>query len=97
MTCGRAWLGRLAALGLALSWSATALPAPDTAPNAPASSPATTGKDADTACYPPCRAGFLCHDGWLQHKMSHDVSSGSGSAAFRLSQGVFNIGFIFAD
>ncbi|HVW27223.1 MAG TPA: hypothetical protein VHC69_17775 [Polyangiaceae bacterium] len=45
------------------------------------------------------RFGMFTEIGWLQHKMSHDASSGatSGSADFRLSQGVFNIGFIFGD
>jgi hypothetical protein len=41
--------------------------------------------------------GMFTEIGWLQHKMSHDASSGSGSADFRLSQGVWNIGFILGD
>jgi hypothetical protein len=43
------------------------------------------------------RFGMFTEIGWLQHKMSHDASSGPGSAAFRLSQGVWNIGFILGD
>ena len=41
------------------------------------------------------RFGMFTELGWMQHKMSH--GSGSGSTAFRLSQGVWNIGFLFAD
>jgi hypothetical protein len=43
------------------------------------------------------RFGMFTEIGWLQHKMSHDARSGAvtGSADFTLSQGIFNIGFIF--
>lgn len=64
-----------AVAAFALSWNALALAAPPTttpAPPAeppppvqgqtPASEPAATARDADTACYPPCRAGYLCHE-----------------------------------
>ena len=45
------------------------------------------------------RFGMFTEMGWLQHKMSHDAGSGAntGSADFTLSQGIFNIGFIFSD
>ncbi len=39
--------------------------------------------------------GMFAEIGWLQHKMSHDVSVGRGDVGFRLAQGNFNIGFIF--
>jgi hypothetical protein len=41
--------------------------------------------------------GMFTEFGWMQHKMSHDFSSGSGSADFWMGQGVFNIGFIIGD
>jgi hypothetical protein len=43
------------------------------------------------------RFGMFSEIGWLQHKMSHDGRDGSPSADFTLSQGIFNIGFIFSD
>jgi hypothetical protein len=43
------------------------------------------------------RFGMFTEIGWLQHKMSHDASSGSGSTDFRISQGIWNIGFILGD
>jgi hypothetical protein len=41
--------------------------------------------------------GIFTELGWLQHKMSHDRSPGSGSVDLKTSQGVFNIGFLFGD
>jgi len=41
--------------------------------------------------------GMFTEFGWMQHKMSHDFSSGGGSADFWMGQGVFNIGFIIGD
>ena len=41
--------------------------------------------------------GMFTEIGWMQHKMSHDNSSGGGSADFWMGQGVFNIGFIIGD
>jgi hypothetical protein len=41
--------------------------------------------------------GMFAEIGWMQHKMSHDVDAGSGDVDFRLSQGVFNIGFVFGN
>jgi len=43
------------------------------------------------------RFGMFTEIGWMQHKMSHDASSRPGSADFRLSQGVWNIGFVLGD
>ncbi|HEX4340076.1 MAG TPA: hypothetical protein VH062_29415 [Polyangiaceae bacterium] len=43
------------------------------------------------------RFGMFTEIGWLQHRFTHDASSGSGSTDFRVSQGVWNIGFILGD
>ncbi len=41
--------------------------------------------------------GMFAEIGWLQHKMSHELDVGSGDVDFRLSQGNFNIGFVFGN
>jgi len=41
--------------------------------------------------------GMFTELGWLQHKMSHDRTGARGSEDLKISQGVFNIGFIFGD
>jgi hypothetical protein len=41
--------------------------------------------------------GMFAEIGWMQHKMSHELAVGSGDVDFRLSQGNFNIGFVFGN
>jgi hypothetical protein len=41
--------------------------------------------------------GMFAEIGWLQHKMSHERDPGTGDVDFRLSQGNFNIGFVFGN
>src|SRR4249920_599093 len=52
----------VALFGLVFSWNAAAFAAPgETAEPAPAQATSSAATSPDNACYPPCRAGFLCH------------------------------------